>query len=303
MKQSLFLRANIIAVLLGSLFIMMLFSACSGVASTGTNTGTNTGTGSGTNAALTIVGSVQSVSGNSVTLTASVNGQQQQYTITGLTPQQITDLQQHIGKTYTIQVTQNGTSYTITPGSNPQETDNATSGVTPVANTNSGANTGVNEPGTIDFIGKVQSANGNSIVVSLPNGDPLTMNVTVQTDRSDFANGQVNAGQFINAKAQANTADGSFVATKLSMPDNKDLQNPTKMNTVDIVGVATSAVGSDNVLHVKVGSKAFDLTLSQTTQMKDFGSPQAIATNQPVKVTVIYNGASATVLKVENNNS
>lgn len=299
MKQSVFVRANMVVIFLSSFCVMLLVSACAGVANTGASTSSGT---SGTNGSTTIVGSVQSVNASAHSVTLTVNGQQ--YTIGGLSDQEIADLQQHVNKTYTVQVTQNGGSYTLTTGTTPAETDNAISGVTPVASTgNTTTGTGVNEPGSIDFIGKVQSASASSLVINLPNGDPLTLGLTVQTDRSDLNGTQISNGQLIHAKALANPADGSFLASKLSLPDNKDIQNPAKLNAVDIAGVTTGAVGSDNVLHVKVGNKAFDLALNANTEMKDFGTPQAIAANQPVKVNVLYNGSSATLLKVSNGNS
>lgn len=291
-------RLQLLALGLCSVFFMIVISACAGVAGT-----------DGSPVALT--GSIQTVNptAHSVTLAVSANGQQQQYTVNGLTDQEVASLQANVGKTYTLQVNQNGNSYTITSNTTPQENSNATPGITTTTSnttTTTTVNTGAttsNEPGSIDFIGKVQSANNNSVTVSMPNGDTLTVNLTVQTDRGDLLNGQISQGQTIKVDALANPADGSFVANKIGQVDNEDLQNSTKLNTVDFSGVTTSAVGSDNVIHLKVGNKAYSFTSSATTQNEDFANPQAIGNNQAIKVDVLYNGSAATVLKIGNANN
>src|SRR2546430_2587148 len=91
------------------LLMMILFTACAGVAGTnGTNTGGNA-----------ITGAVVSVNPAQHSAILNVNGQQ--VTVSGLTDQQVTTLQTQVGKTYTIQVTQgSGNSYTINPNSTPE---------------------------------------------------------------------------------------------------------------------------------------------------------------------------------------
>ncbi len=293
-------RVQMFAIGICSLFLMIVISACSGVA----------GTGSGGSGSAAITGSIQAVNAtaHSVTVSVSANGQQQQFVVGGLTDVQVTELQANVGKTYTFQVTQNGNSYTITTGSNPQADSNATQGVSNTTNTttttmsNDSQTTGANESGSIDFIGKVQSTNGNSLTVSMPNGDTLSVNITAQTDRGDLLNGQVNQGQTIKVDAIANAADGSFIANKLDQVDPEDMQNPVKLNTVDFTGITTSAVGTDNVIHFRVGNKDYSFTSGPTTQMEDFANNQGIASNQSIKVDVQYNGSAATVLKVGNGN-
>ncbi len=274
-----------------SLAIILLFTACSGVA------GTGTATGSGTGASTTITGSVQSVnaSAHSVTVIVSANGQQQQLTVSGLTDQQVQDLQAHIGKIFAIQATGSGTSYTINTNTTPQEEDNATPGVTAEATTSSSTSA---TTGSVDFLGKVQNMNVNNVVVSMPNGQPLTLNINAQTDRADLQ-GQANVGQYIKVKAIANP-DGSFTVTKLGSTDSGDTQDQNKLNTVTFTGVTTGAVGTDNVVHFNVGNKGFSFPLAQGAEVKDFANAQAIGNNQAVKVDVLFTGANGSILKVAN---
>ena len=81
-----------------------------------------------------------------------------------------------------------------------------------------------------------------------------------------------------------------------------DQANQVKLNTVDFSGVTTSAVGSDNVVHFQVGNKSYNFTASASTELKHLASAQAIVANQPIKVEVIYNGASNTLTKLEIDN-
>ncbi len=288
MKQFLLKRISPLAVGVFALFAMLLFSACAGVATTTNANGTTTST---------LTGSVVSVNSSAHSVTLNVGGQQ--FTVSGLTDQQITALQSQIGKTYSIQATQTGSNaYTIAANTDPVENDTATPGV---AATQPASATGVKEPGSISFIGKLQSMSSSSAVVAMPNGDSLTIALTAQTDRSDLV-GQPAQGQSIKVEATANT-DGSFMATKLGTVKADDLADTTKMNTVDFAGVTTSAVGSDNVIRFAVGNKSYSFTLSPTTEVKSFASAQAIGANQAVKVEVLFNnGANGTVIKVDNAN-
>ncbi len=303
MRRSRFSQLSMLLVCGCGLLIMMAFSACGVLASTN-DTATNGVATAGSATANSITGTLTAVNAaaHSVTVTVNVNGQQHQYTVNGLTDQQIAQLQSRIGKTFAFQATQSNGSYTVNSGSNPQEIDNETPGATQSTETNSATNTnGTAEPGSIDFIGKLQNSSASSMNVSMPNGDTLTVAIAATTDRSDFATlpGQ---GQYVKVSALANT-DGSFSAKKLGQVDNGDVQNTVKLNTVDFQAVTTSAVGGDNVIHFNVGHKSFVATIGATTELKNFANAQSIGNNQAVKVTVQFNGANATVLKVDNSNS
>ena len=140
------------------LALMALFTACAGV-------GTN-----GSNGNLTVSGSVVSVNPQNHSVTLNINGQQK--TISGLTDQEISLLQGQAGKMYSIQVTQNSDgSYEIVTGTNPTEENTPETGNTPSTNDTPATN----EPGSISFTGTVQSVSTNSIVVSMPNGQSLTV--------------------------------------------------------------------------------------------------------------------------------
>ena len=262
------------------LALMALFTACAGV-------GTN-----GSNGNLTVSGSVVSVNPQNHSVTLNINGQQK--TISGLTDQEISLLQGQAGKMYSIQVNQNSDgSYQIVTGTNPTEENTPETGNTP--NTNDTPAT--NEPGNISFTGSVQSISTNSIVVSMPDGQSLTMSiVNGQTDESDFNGQQITKGQLIQVEATANT-DGSFLATKLKQADSAN-------NVVDFQGVTTSAVGSDHVIHFAVGNKGFSYAIGSNADLGDFnGNAQSIGNNASVKVEVTFNGAAGSVTKVSNANN
>lgn len=283
-----FLHVRMLIICVCSLFVMILVSACSGV---GTITTANGAT------VNQVTGSIQSINPSAHSVTLNVNGQQ--ITVSGLTDQQIAALQSQVGKTYTIDATQNGANaYTIATGSTPQDDDTTTQQDTGSANGN--ASTGNNEPGSISFTGKVQSVSASSIVVSMPNGDSLTMSITAQTDRSDDSNTQITQGQQVKVEATANP-DGSFTATKLDTPDSGDLQDPNEANTVDFQGVTTSAV-SNNTISFKVGSKSYSFSIASTAQVEGVSNAQAIGANQQVKVDALFNGSHATAIKVEVDN-
>ncbi|HLX38886.1 MAG TPA: DUF5666 domain-containing protein [Ktedonobacteraceae bacterium] len=265
--------------------LMVLFSACSGVSGNG---------GPGTTYRIT--GQVQTTSSASHSVTLTVNGQS--ITITGLTDQELAALQPQVGKTYTISATQNSDgSYTISSNSTPVVTVGGTSGVetdTPEANqTPTGS-----VQGSIQFIGKVQSVNSNSITVAMPDGTNVTMSiVNGQTDTSDF-NGALPAnGQLIKVEANANT-DGSYTATTLGTTDSGDLQD---QNVVTLQGMTTSAVGSDNVLHFTVGNKSYSFAIGSGADLGDFNNnAQSITSNQAVKVDVTFQGSTGTITQVSN---
>ena len=276
--------------------LMVLFSACSGVTGNG---------GPGTTYKIT--GQISTTSSASHSVTLTVNGQS--VTITGLTDQELTALQSQVGKTYTIVATQNSDgSYTISNGTTPVNTSN-TPGVTTGIETDTPEAGQTPEPSqtpepagsvqnSIQFIGKVQSVSSSSITVAMPDGTNVSMSiVNGQTDMSDF-NGTLPAnGQLIKAEANAN-ADGSYTATKLGTTDSGDVAS---QNVVTFQGSTTSAVGSDNVIHFKVGNKSYSYTIGSGADLGDFNnSAQAIGNNQAVKVDVTFQGSTGTVTKVSN---
>jgi hypothetical protein len=282
-------RLRVLVVSLAGLFIMIMFSACGGVATS-------------TNAPNSVTGTVQSVNAADHSVTLNVGGQQVK--VSGLTDAQISALQSQLGKNYTVQVTSTGSNaYNINSGTDPQAVNENTSAATTTTNgpQNTGTPQGISQPGTIQFVGKVQSINASSITVVMPNGDAIPMSLGVQTDRTDFANGQPGVNQQIKAEAASN-ANGSFTATKLSVLKTDDQTDQVKLNTVDFSGVTTSAVGSDNVVHFQVGNKSYNFTAGASTQLKHLASAQSIVANQPIKVEVIYNGASNTLTKLETDN-
>ncbi len=292
MHQSLLNQARLVAVCVCSLFVMLLFSACSGVVG-----------GTGTNAGGTITGSIQAVNAANHSVALNVNGQT--ITVSNLTDQQITALQTQVGKTYSFQVQGTQTapnSYNIGVNTDPTETDNATPVINGTTETDTN-NSGVNEPGSLSFVGKVQSASGNTLVVTMPNGQTLATNiVNGQSDLSKFGGNLPAVNTLVKVKANANT-DGSLLLTELNTIDTEDIQNTTKLNTADIQGTTTQAVGSDHVVHLRVGNKNFTFTTSPSTELKDFANIQAIADNQAIKAEVLFNGSNGTLLKVGNGNS
>lgn len=278
---------NMFIVIIGTLLMMMLFTACQGLATTGTNGG------------ATITGQVQSVNGAAHSVTLNVNGQQ--VTVSGLTDQQIALLQSQQGKKFTIQGTQTGTNtYTISTNTQPQENDNATPEVTSNTPENTNNNDAVNEPGSINFIGTVQSTSSSSITVRMPDGQGLSMNiVNGQTDMQDLNGAQVSGGQRVKVTASANP-DGSFTISKLAFPKSDETQD---QNTVKYQGVTTSAVGADNILNFKVGNKSFSFPIATGADLKDFNfNAHAISSNLPIKAKVNFNGSTGTVQSVDNGN-
>lgn len=288
MKQKQFLRG--IVTCIAGLVLLIMMTACAGTIPGVSNASGNT---------LKITGSITAVDTTNNTVTLSANGQS--YTVKGLTSQQVAALASQKGKVYTISVTQNSDgTYTISTGTQPTEaTPGVTQGIeTETPQANSTETTGPNEPGSIQFKGKVQQVSNNSIVVSMPSGQNLTMSiVSGQTDLEDFHNQLPAVGRLVKVKSVANTTDGSFTATKLSTADLTD----SDLNVVQYQGVTTSAVGSDLVIHFKVGNQSFSFTIGANADLHDFNNnAQSIGSNQPVKVEVIFQGNNGTVDKVSN---
>src|SRR5260370_10484912 len=283
-------RLKMLIVVISSLFVMMLFTACQGLGVPGTNS---------TNGSLTITGQVQSVNASAHSATLSVNGQQ--VTVNGLTDQQVSSLQSQLNKTFSVQVTQAGTNtYTISANTNPQENNNATPGVT--SNTPTNTNNGVNEPGTIDFMGTVQRVSNGSITVGMPDGQGLPMSiVNVQTHLGTLNGALPSVGQSVKVTATANPTDGSFTASKLDIAKPDQAQD---QNTVKYQGITTSGVGTDNKLNFKVGNKSFSYPIGTGAELKDFNfNAQSIGSGFTVKAKVVFNGTTGTAISVDNANS
>jgi Domain of unknown function (DUF5666) len=266
-----------IAICVVGLVMMVLTSACAGI--------------SGSN--NVVRGSISSVNAQNHTVTLNFNGQS--ITISGLTDQQVTQLQSQVGKTFSIQATQNSDgTYTIVAGSNITHED-ATPSANKTETPGSNDTTNAREPGNIQFIGSVQSVGNGSIVVKMPDGSSLSMSINAQTENSDFNGAQPGVGQFIKVKATANT-DGSFSATELKSTDNSD---PQDKNTVEYQGVTTSAVGSDGFIHFGVGNKSYSFHIGAGADLSDFNNnAQSISNNQAVKVKVVFQGATGSITKV-----
>jgi hypothetical protein len=264
---------------IAALVVMIMFTACAGVGASSSNGLTN----------LTFSGSVVSVNSANHSVTLNVNGQTK--TINNIPDNVMSNLQNQVGKFYSIQVTQNSDgTYSIESGTN----------VTPEANEtpNTNETSSVNEPGSIDFIGNVQSVTSSSVVVKLPDGSTLPMSiVSGQTDLSKFNGSLPGVNQVVKVSATAN--NGSFTATDLKPTDAGDLQD---QNTVTFKGVTTQAVGSDRVIHFTVGNRSFSFPVVSTAELKDFnGNAQSIASATSVKVNVQFNGTSGTAIDVSNN--
>jgi hypothetical protein len=270
------------------LVLLLLLSACTGVAGTGT---------SGTN---TLTGTVASVNPAQHSAVMNVNGQQ--VTVTGLTDQQVAALQTQVGKIYTLTVTGSGSTVTMSANATLEPAVTATTGTqtTPTIAQPTPTQAPITlAPGKIQFMGTVRTVNPSSIVVSMPDGSTLSMSISALTDRSDFGGGLPVAGQLIQVETIAGQ-DGSFTATKLKPTDANDV---LKQNRVEYKGVTTSGVGADRAIHFKVGAKSYAFTVGPTADISDFGGNiQAIQANQLVKVKVQFAGSTATVLKVELSN-
>lgn len=292
MKNTVMNRFRGLAIGIAALMVVLLMSACSGFAGIGNSTGNS----------VTITGKITAVDAQHGSVTLNVNGQN--YTISGLNATQVSQLQGQVGKTYQISATQNSDgNYTVTVGNNSinvETNPNATPGVETETPDNNETST-IPEPGSIKFIGKVQQVSANAVTVDMPNGQSLSMTiVNGQTDTSDFNGALPTVGQMVKAEANANN-DGSFTATKLSIPDSGDLQD---QNVVEYQGVTNSAVGADNVLHFTVGNHSFSYSIASSADLGDFNNnAQSITNNQTITVKVQFQANTGTITKVSNPNN
>jgi hypothetical protein len=262
-----------------ALVVMIMFTACAGVGTTTSNGQTN----------FTFSGSVVSVNPANHSVTLNVNGQTK--TINNIPDNIMSNLQNQVGKFYAIQVTQNSDgTYSIQSGTDVTAEPNETPSTEQTSS--------VSEPGSINFIGSVQSLNGSSMVVKMPDGSSLQMSiVTGQTDLSKFNGAQPTVGQVV--KVSATASSGSFIASEVKPTDSGDLQD---QNTVTFQGVTTQSVSTDRVIHFTVGNRSYSFPISSTAELKDFnGNAQSIANATSVKVNVQFNGTTGTALDISNN--
>src|SRR5215831_14534550 len=220
MQQPIIHRLQMAVICILGLALMVLVTACASVSSTSTGSTT------------TIKGTLVSINASQHSATINVNGQQ--VTVGGLTDQQVAALQSQVGKTYSLQVTGNGNSYTIVPNSTPVlgETETPEVKITPSVGVTQQPTTFA--PGSLDFMGTVRSVSASNLTVSMPNGSTLVMSITALTDRSHFGGGLPANGQLIKVEATAN-ADGSFTAAKLDTTDANDV---VKQNVVQYKGLS-----------------------------------------------------------------
>jgi Domain of unknown function (DUF5666) len=287
MKQKQLLRGIVTGIV--GLVLLILMTACAGTIPGVSNASGNT---------VKVTGTITAVDTTNNTVTLNAGGQM--VTVKGLTSQQVAALQPQVGKVYTISVTQNSDgTYSITNGTQPinnEATPGVTQGIeTQTPQANNTQTTTVNEPGSIQFKGKVQQVSNNSIVVNMPSGQNLTMRiVSGLTDLRDFNNALPTMGQLVKVKSVANTNDGSFSAAKVSSADPTD----SDLNEVQYQGVTTSTVGPDHVIHFKIGNQSFSFPIDPNADIHDFDNAQSIGSNRAVKLQVIFQGNSGTVQKV-----
>lgn len=280
--KSLLLRKIVLSV--ASLVLLIMLTACAGV-------GTNAN-----GSVSSITGTITNVNATNHSVTLSVSGTS--YTVNGLSDQEAQALQSQIGKTYTIQVTQNNDgSYSMTVGTNPAAATNETPGIneTPEATETPDATGAANSSGSISLVALAQNVSSSSLTVTLPDGTALTVAITAQTDTSNL-DGRLNAGQKV--KVEADATSSGFTATRIKSADSGD-----DTSTVDFKGSTTQTVGPDNMLHFVVGNHSFSYAINASTDLGDFNNhASSISSGTPVKVEVQFNGPTGAVTKVSNNN-
>lgn len=269
--------------------LLILLAACAGV---------------GTNGAITsITGTISKVDSASHSVTLTVGGQN--YTISGLSDQEIQALTTQVGKMYTVHVTQNSDgSFSLTIGTNPTLANNETPGVnegpegteTPESGETPSASS---QSDSISFTGPLQSASSSSVTATMPDGSALTVAINAQSDLNGLNSAQLHAGQSVKIEALASS--NGFVAKSVKLADTGD-QNDA--HSVDFKGHASGQVGSDKILHFTVGSRSFSYALGNSVDLGDFGgNASSIASGTAIKVTVVFNGTTGTVSKVSNSNN
>lgn len=280
-----------IVLCIAGLVLMLLISACGGIV----------------NGTTTLTGSISSIDSANHVVMIQVNGQL--ITVKGLNDQELAALSGQVGKTYTLQVTQNSdSSYSINANTTPEADGNSPdTHETPSANETPGTSSNTNEPsgvsektaGSVQFIGNVRGVSNRSIVVSMPDGSTLSMSIVPgQTDMSDFNGSLPRVGQTVKVEATANST-GNFTATKLGMADSSD-----DASKVTYEGITTSAVGADTVLHFQIGNKSFGFSIASNADLGDFNNnARSIGNNFRVKVEVQFQGTNGIVTDISNPNN
>ena len=243
----------------------------------------------------TLTGSIVSVNASNGVVVMNVNGQQD--TIKNVPANVIQALQNQglVGKFYTVQVTPNGDgSFSLVSGNSVTLDNNEgtpiTSNTQIVSSSNTQTPITVNAPGSMIFYGIVQSEGNNNLVVTMPTGGTLSFTTNSSTDLADWNNALPNVGIHVKVVVNANS-DGSFTATKVGNVDSS--QNTTQ---AQYAGVTTSAVGSDHVLHLRIGNKSFSFPIASGTDLSAFNG--SIPSGATVSVTVQFNGSTGTVISV-----
>jgi hypothetical protein len=269
-----------------ALCAVMLFSACAGVTTTRISFAGGT---------ASITGIVDSVDTQDHRAILDVNGQQ--VTVTGLTYAQLEVLRTQQGKQFTIQVRRIGLStYTISAGTDPTENDHGVPGIVMTT-----VPSNQNEPGTIEFIGKVVSVSDSSIAVLMPDGQILSMNmVSSQSDLEGFHGMLPRPNQMVSVKTITN-ADGSFMVSKLSMAKSDNL---SEQNIVIYQGVTPSPIGPDRKLNFLVGNRSYSFQIGPDANLPDFGSNErSLGDNIPVKAKVLFDGSTGIVTNLNGENN
>ena len=246
-----------------------------------------------------LTGSIVSVNASTGTVVINANGQQE--TIKNVPASVIQALlsQGAVGKTYSVTVTPNSDgTFSIVSGSNftlNNTEGTATTNQTSTTNQTPASGTGINEPGSITFYGHVQSEGSNSLVVTMPTGGTLSFTTNSSTDLSDFNGTLPSVGTYVKVLVTANS-DGSFTATKIG-----NVNQTNNSTQAQYTGVTTAAVGSDNILHFRVGNQSFSFPIAPGTSLSAF-SNGSIPSGATVSVTVQFNGSNGSVIQISNGN-
>ena len=99
--------------------------------------------------------------------------------------------------------------------------------------------------------------------MSAPNGQTFTLAINAQTDRSAFGGSLPAVGTSVDMDSAVNP-DGSFTATILKPARVGD----PDLNVIAYIGITTSAVGADSVIHFTAGIKSYTFTIPPTADVR-----------------------------------